>query len=546
MADSERVPVLRSHKLYADSPEGQTNPGNSFSGIADDMRDTLDSSNRRGARLSGFRSVLPFAFTGASLLLFACIRYQKIDFSAGSMSLDVESNSPRINPSMSMYDDDDSPSSGTKGEAGFKSFDDDDDSLADDNDAGLETSRTGYDDDAPLSTMFLKYAVSNYEPAGVCLDGSQPGFWFRKGFGHGKKRWLIHLKGGGWCESETDCAEWVEAGYQSGSGDLPHNITGEGLQSIVPHKNPNYFDWNAVYVNYCDGGSYSGYLHAPVMVGQTQIYVRGKQAFISVIKTLLNDYNMDKAIDIVLAGTSAGALGVQNNCDMMAEMVSGAKFGCIMDAGFFHNSTNFGGKVGHYTDIWEQVVKTHNMIGYMDVDCENTETHPWKCILADTALKYVSTKIFLIQSTVDYWQLTYNYFYEVKKGLDCLNSPITGCTPNTFAGLQDFRTQTLQAIHGVVSQNENISMFVDACFAHSQTDTTKLFTYPVIVHVTISMALTTWWRSGHMRQLDGEPWPHKEQQCAWGPEWNAFVNHSTFTVEYEDFISQFVDESSLR
>ena len=182
---------------------------------------------------------------------------------------------------------------------------------------------------------------------------------YRPGFGEGADKWLIHLKGGGWCVSEKDCADWVSEGYQSGSGNLHYNMTGKGesgklvsafkylqnltcgvldpwffspplqlcprmfvllqflpnrahthlctsgIMSINPKKNPNYFNWNIVYTWYCDGGSYVGHHPYPKTAKDSNnqeqtMYMRGSYVFSSIITTLKYEHDMKSAADIML------------------------------------------------------------------------------------------------------------------------------------------------------------------------------------------------------------------------------------------------------
>ena len=39
---------------------------------------------------------------------------------------------------------------------------------------------------------------------------------------------------------------------------------------------PTFYNWNTVYVNYCDGGMYSGSNFTTTIVDNTQIYFRGR------------------------------------------------------------------------------------------------------------------------------------------------------------------------------------------------------------------------------------------------------------------------------
>jgi len=404
------------------------------------------------------------------------------------------------------------------------------------------------DENDPDGQMFLYLARKDREPLGVCLDGSQPGFYHRPGFGSGENRWLIHLKGGGWCHSPEDCATWVSTGYQAGSDNLPYNFTGKGIMSVNPIKNPNYFNWNIVYVDYCDGGSYVGYKGEPSTwkdkYGEKQtVYTRGSLVFKSVIKTLKFEHNMGSAEDILLVGTSAGALGVMHQCENL-KYDSGANVGCIMDAGFFYDSQNFAGETGIQTEFWKGVSKTHFAEGFMDSSCEKHEDDPNSCFIAGHALKYISSPIFLVQSSTDYWQLLKNYFFNVTDGIECLKDPIRGCTPETFEGIQSYHYQTLQALTKTAGANEYVSWFVDSCFAHSQLDTDKLFDFTKINGTGISETLYRWFNASAAtgtedaitgtRVIDAHEWPHAGQECAWGPEWNAYVTNHSESLEFGD------------
>ena len=61
-------------------------------------------------------------------------------------------------------------------------------------------------DNVPLDLVMLTDAQSSAKGA-VCLDGTNPGFYWTKGSGDGAKTWVLYFKGGGWCYDEEDCAQ---------------------------------------------------------------------------------------------------------------------------------------------------------------------------------------------------------------------------------------------------------------------------------------------------------------------------------------------------
>ena len=195
--------------------------------------------------------------------------------------------------------------------------------------------------------------------------------------------------------------------------------------------------------------------------------MRGEHVLHVIMETLLKDYGMADATDVstifpskgqsprneshllpqvLLTGTSAGGLATILNCDRVGDMVSSdANFGCVADAGFFFNSTDYGGEEGYWTNGWKRVVDTHGILdgNSLSTKCMNqfSDDAVWKCFLAENALKYVKQEIFMIQSAMDLWQLEKNFFSihqveDAKDGLACLYNPLRACTFETFAGIQ--------------------------------------------------------------------------------------------------------------
>jgi len=429
--------------------------------------------------------------------------------------------------------------------------------------SAMSTDESGY--------MYKHFSAFDTDQ-GVCLDGSVPVFWLREAVSSSSSdKWLVHLKGGGWCATEKECANWVKVNYQSGSGpqsgdegystdgneaDLPNNITGVGIMSVDPSVNPEFFDWNTVYVWYCDGGSYMGDKDGTTTVGKETLYFRGKRVLEGVMKTLLYDFGMDTATEVVLTGSSAGGIATIQQCDNVGSLVESAssdvKFKCLADAGFFVNTTDFDGGVGTWTSQWETMVTTHGAVSSMADSCKREHSgHEWQCWFADVALPHVTHDTFLVQSVLDLWQLPYNFFSselsDAKAGHDCLNNPLRLCTYATFAGIQNFREQLLIKLKSVASSCSKVSYFVDACFKHTQTDRNSIFMIPIVSDSTISMSVHRWLQGDAVRNLDEDPWPHQNQQCDWGPEWEQFLDSGSSsklmmsTDDYMDLLDELAE-----
>ena len=110
-----------------------------------------------------------------------------------------------------------------------------------------------------------------------CLDGTPPIYYIRKGSGDGANKWYIHHQGGGWCESWDDCLGRSMGSLGSSKADGPTNNMGGGYFSSLPSENPMMYNWNAVFLRYCDGGSFSGNNETVATYKNTSLYFRGKR-----------------------------------------------------------------------------------------------------------------------------------------------------------------------------------------------------------------------------------------------------------------------------
>ena len=90
-----------------------------------------------------------------------------------------------------------------------------------------------------------------------CLDGSPPGYYMRPGSGEGANKWILHLMGGAWCATTVDC---YKRSFTELGSTTPWNMSPEfaGILSSDKSVNPDFYNWNAVFVIYCDGGSFAG------------------------------------------------------------------------------------------------------------------------------------------------------------------------------------------------------------------------------------------------------------------------------------------------
>jgi hypothetical protein len=90
-----------------------------------------------------------------------------------------------------------------------------------------------------------------------CMDGSAPAYYMRRGHGSGSRKWILHFEGGGWCYDLHQCYLRSRSEYGS-SRSLPAHQASILYFSGEESINPLMYNWNTVYIEYCDGSTFAG------------------------------------------------------------------------------------------------------------------------------------------------------------------------------------------------------------------------------------------------------------------------------------------------
>ncbi len=67
----------------------------------------------------------------------------------------------------------------------------------------------------------------------------------------------MHMEGGGWCYNEDACLERSKTDLGS-SKNWPSMTYLSGFLSDDPQLNPLFYNWNMIFLKYCDGASFTG------------------------------------------------------------------------------------------------------------------------------------------------------------------------------------------------------------------------------------------------------------------------------------------------
>lgn len=366
---------------------------------------------------------------------------------------------------------------------------------------------------SPNEVLFVRRTVVQgaVEKGAVCLDGSPPAYHLDRGKGSGVNNWLIHLEGGGWCSTGKTCL--VRSGTSLGSSHrMEHQVVFGGSLSNSPLKNPDFYNWNRVKVRYCDGGSFSGHVDAPLELEldkvnlSTKVYFRGQKVWQAVLDELLSR-GLKNAKKALLSGCSAGGLASIIQCDnFRSQLPEKATVKCLSDAGFFLDVRDVTNR-STIQSFFKDVVSLHGIAAQLSQSCKEGD----KCFFPQYLLKTIKTPLFILNPAYDTWQIQ-NILVPLpadplRNWGFCIEDPAE-CSREQLKVLQGFRVKLLEALDAVEGPEEG-GLFINSCFIHCQSEmdmTWHRAKTPVVNQKTISETVGDWFFKRR---------PAKEIDCAY-------------------------------
>ncbi|XP_022744553.1 pectin acetylesterase 5-like isoform X2 [Durio zibethinus] len=347
------------------------------------------------------------------------------------------------------------------------------------------------DDLVPLTLLHRAKATGAF-----CLDGSLPGYHFHKGFGSGSNNWLLHIEGGGWCNSIKTCNN--RKGTALGSSNYMERLVPfSGILSRHPSQNPDFYNWNMVKIRYCDGASLAGHPESEFKNG-TELFFRGQLIWEAIMNELLS-LGLSNAKQALLSGCSAGGLATLIHCDdFRNHLPKDATVKCLADAGFFLDEPDV---LGNYTmrAFYHDVVEL-------------------QCIFPQEIIKNVRTHLFIVNPAYDFWQIQnilvpvdsdpYGYWSSCR-----LN--IQKCNSTQIETLQGFRGSLVNAL-SKFQKNKEGGMYINSCFIHCQTwmdDTWHSTNSPRVNNKTIAESVGDWYFNRKVSKQIDCPYPCNPTCC---------------------------------
>ncbi|KAG2587315.1 hypothetical protein PVAP13_5NG134000 [Panicum virgatum] len=256
---------------------------------------------------------------------------------------------------------------------------------------------------SPPDPVELTLLAAAHDKGAVCLDGSPPGYHLQTGSGAGSRSWLIHLEGGGWCNTVRSCSGRRTTDLGS-SKFMQTRINFTGTLSNDPALNPDFYSWNRVFVRYCDGASFAGDSQHGDQDGNGKLFFRGRRIWEAVLDELMQK-GLAHSEQALLTGCSAGGLATLLHCDdFRARFSSEVLVKCLPDAGFFLNVEDISGQRS-MRSVYSGVVHLQNVTEVLPKDCLLANKDPTECFFPAEIIKSVRTPTFIMNSAYDSWQV---------------------------------------------------------------------------------------------------------------------------------------------
>lgn len=293
----------------------------------------------------------------------------------------------------------------------------------------------------------------------------------------------------------------------------------------IAQKNPDFCNFNRVWLVYCDGNSFSGNRDEAVPVtgldGKVKpLYFRGRRIIDETLKALAQDFGLSSAKNVLLTGCSAGGLATYLHTDYVHEQLKKVyapemtKYKASAISGFFLQHNTVEGKPV-YPEEMKSIFELANSTHGLNEACVAAQKpgEEWQCNFAQHAYAHTTSDTFPLNSALDSWQTVCIYTSELAPGFPNQNTTANGvcgaaegwsacarnpesCDENQIVTMNKYISDfdSIISTSGSTYKKPGNGAFIHSCHTHCEAQGESFFTFAVN-GVTMQQAVSKWWNS---------------------------------------------------
>lgn len=312
----------------------------------------------------------------------------------------------------------------------------------------------------------------------ICNDNTRATFYI----GHqSRQKWIVFFESGGFCASLEDCNERYRNQNSTifmTSNGYPDKVTGKDLLSASKDENPTFSHYTHVLVPYCSSDLWLGLKTNPKKPfhfvddsSEDNFSFRGQTIFRSVFLDLLQQYNLSDAEELILAGSSAGGVGVLNHAQWVLNHVIksrglNTKLFTIVDSGWF---IDFQGSLNAQVNPEFLSFANISLLACTDFSHGHTCCPSASCMIS-RGYYPSSVPLLLVSSMFDAFMLR-----SVFETLQNEGKTAEDNYGDFLSVVNMYGGEVNGSITSTENQASNVSVFVPACFQHVYLVTTSLW-----------------------------------------------------------------------
>ena len=364
-----------------------------------------------------------------------------------------------------------------------------------------------------------------------CLDGSNYKFLVHKGSGSGANKFLFYFQGAAYCGADgqdtiyscytRSLSEIGTSTIFGANGTEYQKNVSVGYASTNKEANPKFYNWNLMFVVYCDGTNSQGYLEEPILYnGTIPLWFRGFNNTLAIFEYGRKNMGLFEAEEVLLTGGSSGGTTAMIWASYLQDYFpKSLKVFGLSDGGMFLDEYDSATRCHLFKYQMQQLSYLTNANTselYRRCKYSYSIDEVWRCMIPQYIYNTIDYPFFLANSQVDAQQLATFY------GVYCIiyGGPLN-CTDLELKKVTWFREKMLGVILKIKQDKPSWGFWLRTCFEHTYQFTwawygnsMKVFNADLGISLNLQDSFIYWYNDGEIKEdnhnsfIDLLDWKH--------------------------------------